>query len=200
MPRTGECESSRRRCRGSERAIRLNSPVVHLMAITRTIRASFDGFLKSNWQFCSKLGQPRSEVSWALLTQTGTPLSRDRCRLSPEVRCGKTNARPRNETVPGVRPPVTRSWRTSMAKRSFVQKTQRTIVGAAKSGVARVQEIDVKGITAAATAAAEIAVQAVMKSMMGREGKTRGRMTARKKPVRRTKRKSARKTSRRKRR
>ena len=149
-----------------------------------------------------EVGPARSEVSCPLLTQLQL-LCRETVvawALKQKVRCGKTNARPRNKIVPGVRPPVTRSWRTSMAKRSFVQKTQRTIVGAAKSGVARVQEIDVKGITAAATAAAEIAVQAVMKSMMGREGKTRGRMTARKKPVRRTKRKSARKTSRRKRR
>ena len=60
------------------------------------------------------------------------------------MRQNKRKATQRN--CPGVRPPVTRCWRTSMAKRSFVQKTQRTIVGAAKSGVARVQEIELKGI------------------------------------------------------
>lgn len=82
-----------------------------------------------------------------------------------------------------------------MAKRSFAQKTQRTIVGAAKSGVARVQKIDVKAATAAATAAAEAAVQAVMKSMLGgHSATTRGRRAAlkRRKRVRKTTRRKSR--------
>ena len=42
-----------------------------------------------------------------------------------------------------------------MAKKSFVRKTQRTIVGAAKSSAARIQKVAVRAATAAATAAAE---------------------------------------------
>jgi hypothetical protein len=91
------------------------------------------------------------------------------------------------------------SRRTCMAKKSFVRKTQRTIVGAAKSGAARVQKIAIKAATAAATAAAEAAVEEVMKSMH-REGQARGQTMAAERPVRRTKRKQARKTSQRKRR
>jgi hypothetical protein len=87
------------------------------------------------------------------------------------------------------------SRRTCMAKKSFVRKTQRTIVGAAKSGAARVQKIAIKAATAAATAA----VEEVMKSMH-REGQARGQTMAAERPVRRTKRKQARKTSQRKRR
>lgn len=87
-----------------------------------------------------------------------------------------------------------------MGKRSFVQKTRRTIVGAAKSGAARVQQIDVRAATAAATAAAEAAVESVMKSFMAVQGRARRtkrkmarRTSARRTSVRRT---SARKTSR----
>jgi N-acetylglucosamine kinase-like BadF-type ATPase len=86
-----------------------------------------------------------------------------------------------------------------MAKKSFVRKTQRTIVGAAKSGAARVQKIAIKAATAAATAAAEAAVEEVMKTMRD-EGQARGQSTAVKKPVRRTKPKQAGKRSQRKRR
>jgi hypothetical protein len=68
-----------------------------------------------------------------------------------------------------------------MAKRSFVRKTERAIVGAAKSGVARVRQIDVRAATAIATAAAEAAVEAVMKSLMRGEGKARRRKTSRSK-------------------
>jgi len=58
-----------------------------------------------------------------------------------------------------------------MAKKSFAQKTRRTIVGAAKSP--RVQRIALKaGIAAATTAAAAAAAAAVMKSTGGREGQT----------------------------
>jgi hypothetical protein len=46
-----------------------------------------------------------------------------------------------------------------MAKKSFVRKTQRTIVGAAKSSAARIQKVAVRAATAAATAAAEAAVE-----------------------------------------
>jgi hypothetical protein len=84
-----------------------------------------------------------------------------------------------------------------MAKRSFVQKTQRTIVGAAKSSAVRVQRIAVRAATAAATAAAEAAVAAVMKSFVRSEGRARGRKTGRtagRKPARR--RQSTRKTTR----
>ena len=41
-----------------------------------------------------------------------------------------------------------------MAKKSFARKTQRTIVGAAKSSAARIQKIAITAATAAATAAA----------------------------------------------
>jgi hypothetical protein len=54
-----------------------------------------------------------------------------------------------------------------MAKKSFAQKTQRTIVGAAKSR--RVQRIALAAATTAATAAA---AAAVMKSTRGRKGQT----------------------------
>jgi hypothetical protein len=91
------------------------------------------------------------------------------------------------------------SERTSMAKKSFVRKTQRTIVGAAKSSAARIQKVAVRAATAAATAAAEAAVEAVMRSLSRRESTARGRKTAVKKPVRKTKRKAPRKTSRKKR-
>lgn len=85
-----------------------------------------------------------------------------------------------------------------MAKRSFVQKTRRTIVGAAKSSAARVQKIAVKAATAAATAAAEAAVEAVMKSFMVAQGRPRRKKTTGKKRALGTKRKSVRKISRRK--
>jgi hypothetical protein len=80
-----------------------------------------------------------------------------------------------------------------VAKKSFVRKTQRTIVGAAKSGAARVRKIAIKAATAAATAAAEAAVEAVMKSTP--EGQMRGRSTTAKRPVRTTRRTQARKKS-----
>ena len=54
-----------------------------------------------------------------------------------------------------------------MAKKSFARKTQRTIVGAAKSSAARIQKIAIRAATAAATAAAEAAVEAVLSSMRG---------------------------------
>jgi hypothetical protein len=61
--------------------------------------------------------------------------------------------------------------RTSMAKKSFAQKTQRTIVGAVKSR--RVQRIALKAaIAAATTAATAAAAAAVMKSAGGRKGQT----------------------------
>ena len=85
----------------------------------------------------------------------------------------------------------------SMARKT--RRSKRTIVGAAKSGAARVQKIAIKAATAAATAAAEAAVEEVMKSMH-REGQARGQTMAAERPVRRTKRKQARKTSQRKRR
>jgi len=80
-----------------------------------------------------------------------------------------------------------------MARKSLVRKTERAIVGAAKSSVARVRQIDVKAATAVATAAAEAAVEAVMKSLMRLEGKARRRKTARKKNVHRRKQKLPRK-------
>jgi hypothetical protein len=61
--------------------------------------------------------------------------------------------------------------RTSMAKKTFAQKTQRTIVGAAKSK--RVQRIALKAAIAAATTAATVAAAAaVMKSTGGRKSQT----------------------------
>jgi ribosomal protein L12E/L44/L45/RPP1/RPP2 len=58
-----------------------------------------------------------------------------------------------------------------MAKKSFAQKTQRTIVGAVKSR--RVQRIVLKAaIAAATTAATAAAAAAVMKSAGGRKGQT----------------------------
>ena len=54
-----------------------------------------------------------------------------------------------------------------MAKRSFARKTQRTIVGAAKSSAAQIQKIAIRAATAAATAAAQAAVEAVLSSMRG---------------------------------
>jgi hypothetical protein len=81
-----------------------------------------------------------------------------------------------------------------MARKSFVRKTERAIVGAAKSGVARVRQIDVRAATAIATAAAEAAVEAVMKSLMRGEGKARRRRTkTRNKTLRRGKRGPSRK-------
>ena len=68
-----------------------------------------------------------------------------------------------------------------MAKKSFVQKTQRTIVGAAKSSAAGIQKVAVRAATAAATAAAEAAVEAVMRSLRPSESTARGRETAGKK-------------------
>ena len=62
-----------------------------------------------------------------------------------------------------------------MAKKSLIRKTERTIVGVAKSSAARVQKIAIKAATAAATAAAEAAVKAVMQSLMRLEGKPGGR-------------------------
>jgi len=85
-----------------------------------------------------------------------------------------------------------------MAKRSFVQKTRRTIVGAARSGAARVQQIDVRAATAAATAAAEAAVESVMKSFMAHTGRARRPKAAAKRRARGTKRKSVRRASSRK--
>jgi uncharacterized low-complexity protein len=64
-----------------------------------------------------------------------------------------------------------------MARKSFVRKTERAIVGAAKLGVARVRQIDVRAATAIATAAAEAAVEAVMKSLTRGEGKAGRRKT-----------------------
>ena len=75
-----------------------------------------------------------------------------------------------------------------MARKSFVRKTERAIMGAAKSSVARVRQIDVKAATAVATAAAEAAVEAVMKSLMRLEGKAPRRKTTRNKIVQRRKR------------
>jgi hypothetical protein len=86
-----------------------------------------------------------------------------------------------------------------MAKKSFARKTQRTIVGAAKSSAARIQKIAIRAATAAATAAAEAAVEAVLKSMRG-EGKVERSTKAVKKPVRRLKQNPVRKASRKKRR
>jgi hypothetical protein len=80
-----------------------------------------------------------------------------------------------------------------MARKSFVRKTERAIVGAAKSGAARVRQIDVRAATAIATAAAEAAVEAVMKSLMRGEGKGRRRKTTRRKALSRGKRYPARK-------
>jgi hypothetical protein len=58
-----------------------------------------------------------------------------------------------------------------MAKKSFAQKTQRAIVGAAKSR--RVQRIALKAtIAAATTAAAAAAAAAAMKSTGGPKGQT----------------------------
>jgi len=88
---------------------------------------------------------------------------------------------------------------TSMARKSFARKTQRTIVGAAKSSAARIQKIAIGAATAAATAAAEAAVEAVLQSMRG-EAKAERPTTAVKKPVRRLKRRPVRKASRKKRR
>lgn len=85
-----------------------------------------------------------------------------------------------------------------MANRSLVEKTQRAIVGAAKSSAARVQKIAVAAATAAATAAAEAAVAAVMKSFMAHQDKPRRPDVAGKRPTRGTKRRSARRTSARK--
>jgi len=82
-----------------------------------------------------------------------------------------------------------------MARKSFVRKTQRRIVGAAKSSAARVQKIAIKAATAAATAAAEAAVDAFMKSLMRREGQSRGQARRAKKPVARTRRAPARRMS-----
>jgi hypothetical protein len=78
------------------------------------------------------------------------------------------------------------SGRIFMAKRSFVQRTQRTIVGTAKASAARIQRIASKAATAAATAAAEAAVAAAMKSLMGRGSPTRGRKAAAKRRARKT--------------
>ena len=64
-----------------------------------------------------------------------------------------------------------------MAKKSFVRKTQRTIVGAAKSSATRIQKVAVRAATAAATAAAEAAVEAVMRSLSPRESTGRGLKT-----------------------
>jgi hypothetical protein len=59
-----------------------------------------------------------------------------------------------------------------MARKSFARRTQRTIVGAAKSSAASVQKTMVKAATAAATAAAQAAVESVIQSMKGRESQT----------------------------
>jgi hypothetical protein len=60
-----------------------------------------------------------------------------------------------------------------MARTSFARRTQRTIVGAAKSGAASVQKTVLKAATAAATAAAQAAVESVIHSMEARESQTR---------------------------
>jgi hypothetical protein len=74
-----------------------------------------------------------------------------------------------------------------MAKKSFAQKTQRTIVGAAKS--ARVQRIALKAaIAAATTAAAAAAAAAVMKSKGDWEGQTQKTAAKRRSGRSRTKR------------
>jgi len=86
-----------------------------------------------------------------------------------------------------------------MAKRSFARKTQRTIVGAAKSSAAQIQKIAIRAATAAATAAAQAAVESVLSSMRG-DAKPVRRAKAVKKPVRRSKPKTVRKASRKKRR
>ena len=65
-----------------------------------------------------------------------------------------------------------------MAKKSFVRKTQRTIVGAAKSSAAHIQKVAVRAATAAGTAAAEAAVEAVMRALRPSESTARGRKTA----------------------
>src|SRR4029453_13780311 len=57
----------------------------------------------------------------------------------------------------------------SMARTSFARRTQRTIVGAAKSSAASVKKTMVKAATAAAPAAAKAAVESVIHSMKGRE-------------------------------
>jgi N-acetylglucosamine kinase-like BadF-type ATPase len=59
-----------------------------------------------------------------------------------------------------------------MARTSFARRTQRTIVGAAKSGAASVQKTVLKAATAAATAAAQAAVESVIHSMEARESQT----------------------------
>jgi hypothetical protein len=88
---------------------------------------------------------------------------------------------------------------TVMAKRSFVQKTQRKIVGAAKSTPDTIQKVAVRAATAAAMAAAEAAVTSMMRSMTGGQPgapaqRKKARTTARKAvkrsaPKRRTSRK-----------
>ena len=82
-----------------------------------------------------------------------------------------------------------------MAKRSFVRRTQRSIVGAAKTSAARVQRVAIKAATAAATAAAEAAVAAVMKSIMGRERRALGQKRATKKRARGSTRRPRRKSA-----
>ena len=70
-----------------------------------------------------------------------------------------------------------------MAKRSFVAKAQRSVVGAAKSTADRIQKIATKAAMAAATAAAEAAVEQVMKSLMGHQSNRQRRKTAAKRIV-----------------
>jgi hypothetical protein len=76
-----------------------------------------------------------------------------------------------------------------MAKRGFVQKTQRKIVGVAKDSAARIQQVAIRAATAAAMAAAEAAVTSMMRSMTGGQ---RG-APARRQKARKTVRNAARK-------
>src|SRR5690242_20537009 len=100
---------------------------------------------------------------------------------------------------------------TAMAKRSFVQRTQRKVVGAAKETAAYVQKIATRAATAAAMAAAEAAVASMMRSVTkGERGaparRRKARATARtaaqeatRTPRRKTRRRSSRKASRKRR-
>src|SRR5690242_18783114 len=98
-----------------------------------------------------------------------------------------------------------------MAKRSFVQRTQRKVVGAAKETAAYVQKVATRAATAAAMAAAEAAVASVMRTVTkGERGaparRRKARATARtaaqeatRTPRRKTRRRSSRKASRKRR-
>jgi len=77
-----------------------------------------------------------------------------------------------------------------MAKRGFFAKTERRVVGAAKSTAARVQAVAIKAATAAATAAAQAAVQSVMASLLREASKARTAVAGAQ-PTRRKRRKVA---------